>query len=159
MRARLMLATWCLPAFGATVPSCPWLNAATAGGFLGGTVTTATARPAKSGDDVNCDFIRLAGSVTLEIRIETHTMPSPSKDFAAFAAHCRDAAVPLRAIGNEALACSDKAGDGGVAEQVVGRVRERAFRVRISSSDHTAQPDILREKARKIAEQVAGILF
>jgi len=95
----------------------------------------------------------------LEMRIETETMPSPAKDFASYAARCHSAAVPLKAIGNEALACSDDGDAGRLQELVVGRVRDRAFRVRIVTSDRSAQPSALRDKARKVAEQVAGILF
>jgi hypothetical protein len=54
--------------------------------------------------------------------------------------------VPLKAIGSEALACRGEAG-----EQVVGRVRDRAFLVRITTND--------REKVRKVAEMVAGSMF
>ena len=52
---------------------------------------------------------------------------------------CPDA-VPLKGIGTEAFACSDG---------VFVRVREKAFVVRIQD----------REKARKVAELVAGSLF
>jgi hypothetical protein len=135
--------------------SCPWLNAATAGGFLGGAVTGVTINRAKAGDDATCNFVRHEGSLVLELRIEIETMRSPAKDFASYAARCHSAAVPLKAIGNEALACSD----GQLAEQVVGRVRDRAFLVRIITNDRSSQPSVLREKARKVAEQVAGILF
>jgi hypothetical protein len=41
----------------------------------------------------------------------------------------------------------------------VGRVRDRVFLIRIGTNDRSAQPAELRDKARKIAEQVAGILF
>jgi hypothetical protein len=132
---------------------CPWLNAATAGGFLGGPVAMTVTR-AKTGDDATCEFIRHDGSLALELRIEVETMPSPAKDFATYAARCHSAAVPLKAIGNEALSCKDEG-----AELVVGRVRDRAFLVRISTSDRSAQPSALRDQARKVAEQVAGFLF
>ena len=105
--------------------SCPWLNQATAAGVLGGTVTQA-----------GCTFAR--GSV--ELRIEA------AKDFESYAATCRSEPVPLKAIGSEALACRGEAG-----EQVVGRVRDRAFLVRITTND--------REKVRKVAEMVAGSMF
>ena len=142
-----------LPSIGTATEACPWLNAATAGGFLGGPITDATVKRAKTGDDATCDFIRHEGPLTLDLRIEVETMPSPAKDFVSHAARCHSA-VPLKAIGNEALACSD---DG--SEQVVGRVRDRAFLVRLSTSDRSAQRSALRDKVRKIAEQVAGILF
>jgi hypothetical protein len=81
-------------------------------------------------------------------------MTSPAKDFPSYAARCHSTAVPLKAIGNEALACSDDSTD-----QIVGRVRDRAFVVRISIGNRSAKPGALSEKARKVAEQVAGILF
>jgi len=47
-------------------------------------------------------------------------------------------------------------------EMVVGRVRDRAFVVRVSSSiqnDPSMTPETRRERASLVAEQVAGILF
>ena len=149
----LLVLLLALPCFAGAAEICPWLNAATAGGVLGGPVAMTVTR-AKTGDDATCDFVRHDGSLLLELRIEVETMPSPAKDFASYAARCHSAAVPLKAIGNEALACSDEG-----AEQVVGRVRDRAFLVRIITNDRSSQPSVLREKARKVAEQVAGILF
>ena len=105
--------------------SCPWLNQATAAGVLGGPVTQA-----------GCSFTR--GS--LELRIEA------GRDFEWYAAGCRAEVVHLKAIGTEALACRGEAG-----EQVVARVRDRAFLVRITTND--------REKVRKVAEMVAGSMF
>jgi len=150
----LLVLLLALPSFAGAPASCPWLNAATAGGFLGGAVTSVTVKLATAGDDASCDFVRHEGSLALELRIEVETMRSPAKDFASYAARCHSAAVPLKAIGNEALACGDEG-----AEQVVGRVRDRAFLVRLSTSDRSTQPSTLRDKARKVAEQVAGILF
>ena len=151
----LLMLLLALPSFaGEAAEICPWLNAATAGGVLGGPVAMTVTR-AKTGDDATCDFVRHDGSLTLELHIEVETMRSPAKDFASYAARCHSAAVPLKAIGNEALACSD----GQLAEQVVGRVRDRAFMVRIGTTDPSAQQTALRDKARKVAEQVAGILF
>jgi hypothetical protein len=150
----LLMLLLALPSFaGEAAEICPWLNAATAGGVLGGPVAMTVTR-AKTGDDATCDFVRHDGSLLLELRIEVETMRSPAKDFASYAARCHSAAVPLKAIGNEALACSDEG-----AEQVVGRVRDRAFLVRIITNDRSSQQTALRDKARKVAEQVAGILF
>lgn len=150
-----LLAMTCLPAIGGAAEICPWLNAATAGGVLGGAVTGLTVKRATAGDDASCDFVRREGSLALELRIAVETMRSPAKDFVTYAARCPAHAVPLKAVGNEALACSD----GQLAEQVVGRVRDRAFLVRISTSDRSSPPSALRDKASKVAEQVAGILF
>ena len=120
---------------------CAWLNAATAAGVLGGEVHM-TVTPD------SCEFVRQETSLRIEVRASS-----------APHAQCGSGAEPLKAIGNEAQACTYQAKSGWMAEQVVGRVRDQAFLVRISSSDRSAAPKILREKARKVAEQVAGILF
>lgn len=151
MRPAFLLAMVCLCV---NAEDCPWLNTATAGGALGGTVSSVTVKRAATGDDASCTFIRRQGSVVLELAIETETLRSPAKDFASYAARCSSDAVALKGIGNEALACTQ-----GTGEQVISRVRERAFVVRIQSSDSSAQKNELREKARKIAEMIAGLLF
>ncbi len=67
--------------------------------------------------------------------------------------------MALKAIGNEAPACPYQGKQGWIAEQVVGRVRDQAFLVRMGSDDPSADAKVLREKARDVAEQVAGFLF
>lgn len=155
MRIVPLIALACLPLVGQAAEPCPWLNAATAGGVLGGPITRATTTRAAAGDDRSCEFIRQDGSLLFELRIEVETISPAAKDFESYAARCHSAAVPLKAIGNEALACSD----GPLAEQVLGRVRDRVFLIRIGTNDRSIQPTTLRDKARKLAEQVAGILF
>jgi hypothetical protein len=144
LRIILLLAT-SLPA---SCESCPWLNAATAAGVLGGPVNATVSRTNKNTDDANCDFIRQEGPLEYGLRIEVGT-----------AVQCRDNATPLRAIGNEAMACSYDGKKGQLAEQVVGHVRDRAFLIRTSTNDRSVRSSVLREKARKVAEQVAGTLF
>jgi hypothetical protein len=120
---------------------CAWLNAATAAGVLGGEVHMTVSQG-------SCEFVRQETS----LRIEVGATNTPH-------AQCGSPAEQLRAIGNEAQACAYQEKPGWIAEQIVGRVRDQAFLVRISSKDQSAAPKILREKARKVAEQVAGILF
>jgi len=142
---RLILAmALCLPAMAAE-DRCIWLNAATAGGALGGTVH-ATVSP------TSCEFIRQSGGHDFALRIEVTAISAPH-------AQCGQPAEQLKAIGNEALACVYEGKEGWIGEQVTGRVRDQAFLVRISTNDRTAAPKTLREKARNIAEQVAGFLF
>jgi hypothetical protein len=177
-----------LPVLCPAVESCPWLNAATAGGVLGGVVTATVSRPntnisnaqtpnAKSSagptsanptkagyagngvDDADCSFVRQPGSVPSELVIDVRTMSEPAKEFAAYAARCGAHATSLKAIGNEATACDLNDRVGKSSEQVVGRVRDRAFIVRITTGDSSMTQILLREKARKVAEQVAGNLF
>lgn len=110
-------------------------------------------------DDADCTFVRQSGLRGGELHIDVRTMSEPAKEFAAFTARCGANGTPLKAIGNEAIACSlnDKA--GRLFEQVVGRVRDRAFVIRLSIKDRLIPQDAVREKARKVAEQVAGNLF
>jgi hypothetical protein len=167
--------------------SCLWLNAATAGGVLGGAVAASVSHAvvnlpgthtanAKSGagplsanasaasysnngmDDSDCVFSRQA-PIAGELRIEVRTMNDASKDYASYAARCGDQATPLRAIGNEALACSLKDGAGRPVAQLVGRVRERSFVIRLSSNDPSMSASVLSEKLRKVADIIAGNLF
>jgi hypothetical protein len=113
---------------------------------------------AKTGDDASCDFVRQQGSLVMELHIETDTLRSPVTDFASYSARCGSDGVALKGIGNDALACGSS-GNDELSEQVVSRVRERAFLVRIKTNDRSAQRSELRKKARKIAELVAGFLF
>jgi hypothetical protein len=177
-----------VPALCQAEDSCLWLNAATAGGVLGGAVTATvsranangsvagtsnakssagptsanpagTAYSSKGPDDSECVFVRQAGINTGELRIDVRTMSEPGKEFAAYAARCGVHPTPLKAIGNEAAACTLNGTAGQLAEQVVGRVRDRAFIIRLGINDSSITQNLLREKARKVAEQVAGNLF
>jgi hypothetical protein len=155
---------------------CPWINEATASGFLHGDVTVTVTHTSNGADkaaaaaatatgssvtvgDATCEFVRHdAGSVTT-LRIEVVTMSNVAAAFPGFRGRCGADSQPVRAIGNEAVVCGMKAtATGGVAEQVVGRVRERAFVVSISSGAGTDQAT-LRETTLRVAEQVAGFLF
>ncbi len=80
----------------------------------------------------SCVFARKDGA---SLTVEVQTLKSP-KEFLG----CNG--QPLTGIGNEASECGDS---------VAGRVRNQAFTIRIVP----ARP----EKARKIAELVAGFLF
>jgi hypothetical protein len=184
----LLAALLFLPALCRAEQSCLWLNAATAGGVVGGPVTATVSRasanlsnprtpnakssagptsanPEKAGyagnaiDDSDCLFVRQPGASFGELRIEVRTMSEPLKDFGAYAARCGDHATPLKAIGNEAAVCTLNDRPGVFSEQVVGRVRDRAFVVRLSMDSSSLTQISLREKARKTAEQVAGNLF
>jgi hypothetical protein len=117
------------------ISGCPWLNNATAAGILGD-LTTANA----------CDFTSQNGS----LHIATEPLTS---DFANYiAAHCKSEPIKLKAIGTEAVSCSN----GPSTERIVGRVRNQGFIVLLTT---TGTPDERREKARKVAGQVAGALF
>jgi len=143
-----------IPAITLAQNKCPWLNQATAGGVLGGEVTSTAIELSKAGDTGHCDFVRTEGSVRRHLFIEVERFDPVSYKEQCSAQHQR-----LKGIGNEAVACSLVGRPAEIAEQVVGRVRDQMFLVRFSTSDLTAAAAPLREKARKIAEQVAGFLF
>lgn len=121
------------------------MNAATASGILGSAVNLTVASP------VACEFERQKPPrYTLQIKVGTRIAVNEK---------CVSSPAPLKAIGNEATACAEKGKDGQRIERVIGRVRDQDFVIRISTNDSSATPALLREKARNVAEQVAGILF
>ena len=81
------------------------------------------------------------------------------KEFASYRAQCGSDGRPLKGIGNEAIACSVDDKNGHRSGQVVSRVRDRAFVIRVITTDSAMTPDSMSEKARSVAEQVAGNLF
>jgi len=140
---------------------CPWLNAATAAGVLGGEVQ-ASATPLTPQGDTTCEFKRTDRSVVFALTIAVHTMAVPSKDFATYLARCSGTQVPLKAIGNEAVQCVLSNGSSNGGEQIIGRVRERAFVIDLKGSSTrppTSSVSGLSDEARNVAEQVAGALF
>lgn len=60
--------------------------------------------------------------------------------------------MPLNAIGNEAVACATHG-----REQVVGRVRDQLFTIRLTMKGFNEEA--ISEKGRLVAEQVSGNLF
>jgi hypothetical protein len=155
--------------------NCPWLNAATAGGFLGGevqmTATQAPSQPKPAANmypyesarkdlaDVDCAFTRTVDGNVASLKIEVRTIAEPAKNFLAYAAHCQGAKASLRGIGNEAFACISTQ---ATTEQIIGRVRDRAFTITVQRSIAT-QPikadSPIHDDTRNIAEQVSGSLF
>ena len=139
---------------------CPWMNEATAGGILGGAVITSASITAH-GDGL-CEFTRQQGTILRQLRISVSIMTDIPKQFPAFLAQCPPKSPHLEAVGNEAVTCSMDSKAELYAEHVVGRVREKAFAVSVSSSvwnDPAMTSQMRRAKANLAAEQVAGILF
>src|SRR5271168_3912149 len=139
---------------------CPWINEATARGILGGAVTL-TAKVSDHGVGV-CEYSRQQEAVILQLRISVDIMTDIPKQFPTYLAQCPPKSPPLRAIGNEAVMCSIQSKGEPSSERVVGRVRDQAFAVSVSSSvqdDPSMTQAMRREKANLVAEQVAGILF
>lgn len=160
---------------------CPWLNAATAGGLLGGEVKMSVTAPADPGSikgvgaasysdqirmdrfDVTCDFTRKTASSAYSLSIVVKTMSDYKKDFATYLALCGGGTtVPLKGIGNEAVQCVNKDLSAAGEEKVIARVRDRAFVLTVHrdvKSGAGADAGQLSDGARNTAEQVAGSLF
>lgn len=158
LRILFLVLAFSTPALCQTSENCPWLNAATAAGALKGSVTFIVTHPGADNTDATCEFTHQEGASVSKLQIEVETMKNPGREFASYSAKCGQNATPLRAIGNEALVCSLR-GKNQFSEQVVSRVRERAFIVKMSSNLAPSAGSDLRERTQKIAEQVAGFLF
>ncbi len=149
-----------MPAVCHAQAKCPWINEATARGVVGGAVTV-TVKVNDQGAGV-CEFSRQQGAAVHQLRISVDIMTDIPKQFPSYLAQCPPKSAPLRAIGNEAVMCSIEGKEDKYAESVVGRVRNQAFAVSVSSSvqdDPSMTQEMRREKANLMAEQVAGILF
>lgn len=138
---------------------CPWMNEATVRGILGGAVTVKTNLSDHGGG--TCEFSEQHGATLHQLRISVEVMTDIPKQFPSYLSQCPANSTPLRAIGNEAVMCSvqDKK---RYAETAVGRVRDQAFVVSVSSSvqdDPSLTLTMRREKTHLAAEEVAGILF
>jgi len=142
--------------FGRAEGTCPWLNVATAAGFLGGPVSLEM--HSAGGDEMACIF-RLTEGTTLR-RLEI-SVQETTKTLVAVKAQCTSTPMPMKAIGNEAILCAADS-SGLKREQVVGRVRDKIFMVKLS--DRAERDPALLKKTmdntvERIAEQVAGALF
>jgi hypothetical protein len=142
--------------------TCPWLNAATASGVLGGSATTEVNNTGVSTGVCIFRFQDEAQNNTLRISVIKAERPeNAGKEMMPYESKCTASGMPLKGVGNEAILCaSDTAKWSG--ELVVGRVRDNIFTVAInagSGDNPAATKDDLVDRAQEIAKQVAGILF
>ena len=124
--------------------SCPWINAGTAGGILGGAVETKVTQH-------RCEFERRGGDA---LCIEVEIMTNLRTQFTKYMSECKSKPVPLKAIGNETVTCSAR--HAGLA---IGRVRDHAFIIRVTTNNRGATKETLESKAEEAARHVAGNLF
>lgn len=131
--------------------SCPVLSTASVAGAFGEMQADVT----KTDKGVTCVFARA------EYRLSVEVSELAAGKFADFVkTNCKGSrdVVTLKAIGNEAAACSLGTG-GKVTEKVVGRVRNQAFVFFLNSTDQAADAGTVRTKIVALSEQVAGNLF
>jgi hypothetical protein len=139
--------------------NCLWLNEATARGILGGAVTMTVNT---IGQHTFCEFSSQQGSAIHRIMVSVNLMTNIAKQFPTYMSQCPPKSTPLPSIGNQAVMCSGMTHENAYAEKVVGRVRDQAFIVSVTSSienDPSLPPDVRRKQANLVAEQVAGALF
>lgn len=139
---------------------CPWMNQATASGLVGAPLGA----PILSGasPSIACTYrAQDKGDVTT-LEISVIQMNDPATQYAPYRAKCRPPGVALTAIGNEAILCRADESSQTHAERVVGRVRDRAFIVTLSTNARSKPPfnrATIEDQAKAVAEQVAGFLF
>jgi hypothetical protein len=143
---------------------CPWLNEATASGFLGGdSVGAFTA--AMDGKPAVCVFTQSgtqSGAPMRVLRITVEVVQAPHDRYTQAVQNCGATPLELRAIGNEAIECFVEDRKGGSTARVVSRVRDQLFTITISTAmknDPILDRDALKAKIGVAAEQVAGNLF
>ena len=143
-------------------PLCPWLNVATASGFLG-SPATATVNLTPDSHGV-CSFQTEPSPQAITLIITVAAAPDPQTGQSALAPYesrCTSPASAMKAIGNEAVICGDDSATSR-GELVIGRVRDKIFTIAVTADAATGgagTSELLQQKVKAIAEQVAGILF
>lgn len=162
-RSSLLLLSLALTASAlARAENCAQLNAATAGGLMG--VDASLKLEHMGTTDTVCTFTPRQAQSAAELQIAVHSLTKIHDDFKQYEQLCKADALTLRAVGNEAIECSSHASNGARVETVVGRVRDRAFVLTWTIPDpetgaNALPQEVVRERMRNIAEQVAGSMF
>jgi hypothetical protein len=155
----LLLALLLIPVAAQAETHCPWLNVATASGVLNGPASLEVTAIADNGNA--CLFRYQKGTAIYSLRISVREIKDVNKSLSADKAKCTSPATSLTAIGNEAVMCAVDMGPIHW-EEVIGRVREKLFVVGVRANtqlDTAMTRDLMQEKVRDVAEQVAGALF
>ena len=158
---RILIAVGMLSPLLCGAENCAWLNAATAGGLLGGDVSMKVIHT--NAADTTCEFLLRGSSGASILQIAVHTMNAMHDEFRNYALECGNAQVALGGVGNEAIECLDSRSTPRTAK-IISRVRERVFLLTWTTPASTANdtPEVeqeMKDKLRNVAEQVAGSLF
>jgi hypothetical protein len=149
-----------LPTVALATNNCAWINEATVSGLLGGDAVGEVT--AAEGQPTVCMFTEMDAGVKHTLRLTVEISTDAHARVSAIAQSCGADATPLKAIGNEALACAADDRKAGMGELVVGRVRDQVFTITIVTSlknDPVLKRDALKSRIYTAAEQVAGNLF
>lgn len=132
------------------------MNAATASGILGEPVNATVTRANKTSEDATCDFAPQHSAAKAALHIEVITMSAPGREFATYTRQCGSNPMPLKAIGNEAVECTQNS-NATQSVKVIGRVRNRVFLVNLRGADIPLIDEL--SKAKNVAEQVSETLY
>ena len=152
----LIAAALMFPGDSLAQTSCPWMNAATASGILGEPLIATVSRADKTSGDATCDFAPQHSAANAALHIEVITMSAPGREFATYTRQCVSKPILLKAIGNEAVECTQNSGPTQSVE-VIGRVRNRVFLVNLRGADIPLADEL--NKAKDVAEQVSETLY
>lgn len=152
--ALVMTSMLAVPLASRADESCPWINAATVAGIMGGAAQSKVVfKPGANRDGV-CEFTETEDRSPYTVRVEVATAADAAAQVSKLAAKCGSKPAALHGIGNEAVTCSTRKD-----EVAIGRVRDRTFVIRLHTNAHGSSRKDLAEKAASVAEQVAGNLY
>ena len=150
-----------LPTACKAANNCPWINEATASGLLGGEAVGAVTG-LDSGGTAICQFTQKGDGFERTLSVTVERAQNAHVRLSTIAQGCGSRAVPLKAVGNEALVCVADDRKTGQKERVVGRVRDQVFTITITTT-LKADPILTREeltaRINVASEQVSGYLF
>lgn len=151
----------CFPVLGRAANNCAWINEATASSLLGGEAVGILTEAA-AGQPAACTFTQQGERGKRVLRVTVEISGAAHTRLGAITQSCDANAVPLRAVGNEALICAANERKNQLGERVVGRVRDQIFTITIGTTlkdDPILTRDELKSRVIAGAEQVSGNLF
>lgn len=140
---------------------CPWINEATVSGLLGGEAAGVNT-DANAGGVAKCEFTQQSESYQRTLRVTVEVTADAQAKLEELARGCGRDIFALKAIGNDALACTAIDLKSGQGERAIGRVRDRIFTIAIYTSrknDPILTRETLKVRINTAAELVAGNLF
>ena len=149
------------PVVALAANNCPWMNEATASSLLGGNAIGSYSASTADQPAV-CTFTQNEVDVTRVLRITVNlAKDDPHAQLMRSEAACGPHRSPLKAIGNEAVACEIDESNSGRGARVFGRVRDQVFEIVMTTrkGDAILKSDALRIRINTAAEQVSGNLF
>ena len=150
-----------IPAVSNAANKCPWINEATASGLLGGP-SEGLYTPGATGQPAACTFTNSNAQVTRTLRVTVELAVDPHAQLHTISQTCGPDVIPIKAIGNEAIACTADGRKGAAGERIVGRVRDQVFTILIGTTlknDPILDRYTLKTNLLTAAEQVSGNLF